>query len=58
MALGGKDDMLAVLEENIAMVLALEDENSMESIDAKLEEQQQELQASQFKVGLRDLLII
>lgn len=43
MALGGKDDMLAVLEENIAMVLALEDENSMESIDAKLEEQQQEL---------------
>ena len=43
MALGGKDDMLAILEENIAMVLALEDENSMESIDAKLEEQQQEL---------------
>ncbi|MEF9917414.1 MAG: zinc ribbon domain-containing protein [Lachnospiraceae bacterium] len=43
MALGGKEDMLAVLEENIAMVLALEDETSMESIDAKLEEQQQKL---------------
>ena len=43
MALGGKDDMLAVLEKNIAMVLALEDETSMESIDAKLEELQQEL---------------
>ncbi|MEG2687089.1 MAG: recombinase family protein, partial [Christensenellaceae bacterium] len=41
MALGGKEDMLAVLEENIVMVLALEDETSMESIDAKLEEQQQ-----------------
>ncbi|MEG2013451.1 MAG: site-specific recombinase [Anaerovoracaceae bacterium] len=40
---GGKEDMLAVLEENIAMVLALEDETSMESIDAKLEEQQQKL---------------
>ncbi len=43
MALGGKNDMLAVLEKNIAMVLALEDETSMESIDAKLEELQQEL---------------
>ena len=43
MALGGKDDMLAALEENIAMVLALEDETSMESLDAKLEELQQEL---------------
>lgn len=43
MALGGKDDMIAALEENIAMVLALEDETSMESIDAKLEELQQEL---------------
>ena len=42
-ALGGKDDMLAALEENIVMVLALEDETSMESIDAKLEELQQEL---------------
>ena len=35
--------MLTALKENIAMVLALEDETSMESIDAKLEEQQQEL---------------
>lgn len=43
MALGGKDDMLSALEENIAMVLALEDDTSMESIDAKLEELQQEL---------------
>lgn len=43
MALGGKDDMLSALEENISMVLALEDETSMESIDANLEELQQEL---------------
>ena len=43
MALGGKDEMLTALEENISMVLALEDETSMESIDAKLEELQQEL---------------
>ena len=43
LVLGGKDDMLATLEENIAMVLALEDDTSLESIDAKLEEQQQEL---------------
>ena len=43
MALGGKDDMLSALEENISMVLALEDETSMESLDAKLEELQQEL---------------
>lgn len=43
MALGGKEDMLVALEENITMVLALEDETSMESIDAKLEELQQEL---------------
>lgn len=43
MALGGKDDMLVALEENIAMVLAMEDETSMESLDAKVEEQQQEL---------------
>ena len=42
-ALGGKDEMLTALEKNIAMVLALEDETSMESIDAKLEELQQEL---------------
>src|SRR5574344_1324489 len=43
MALGGKDEMLAALEENITMVLALEDAASMESIDAKLEELQEEL---------------
>ena len=43
MALGGKEDMLVALEENIAMVLALEDETSMESIDAKLDDLQQEL---------------
>ncbi len=43
MALGGKDDMLVALEQNIASVLALEDENSMESINAKLEELQKEL---------------
>ncbi len=42
-ALGGKDEMLKVLEENIAMVFALEDETTMESIDAKLEELQKEL---------------
>jgi DNA invertase Pin-like site-specific DNA recombinase len=43
MALGGKDDMLVALEQNIASVLALEDEGSMESINAKLEELQKEL---------------
>ncbi len=43
MALGGKDDMLVTLEQNIASVLALEDEGSMESINAKLEELQKEL---------------
>ena len=42
-ALGGKDEMLTALEKNIAMVLALEDETSMKSLDAKLEELQQEL---------------
>lgn len=42
-ALGGKDDMLVALEQNIASVLALEDESSMESINAKLEELQKEL---------------
>lgn len=35
--------MLKVLEENIAMVFALEDETTMESIDVKLEELQKEL---------------
>ena len=43
MALGGKDDMLEALEQNIASVLALEDEESMESINVKLEELQKEL---------------
>lgn len=43
MALGGREEMLAALEENIAMVFALEDENSMESIDFKLEKLQKEL---------------
>ena len=43
MALGGKDNMLVTLEQNIASVLALEDEGSMESINAKLEELQKEL---------------
>ncbi|SUY47652.1 resolvase [Clostridium putrefaciens] len=43
MALGGKDDMLIALEQNIASVLALEDEGSMERINAKLEELQKEL---------------
>lgn len=43
MALGGKDDMLVALEQNIASVLALEDEGSMESINVKLEELQKEL---------------
>lgn len=43
MVLGSKNDMIAALEENIATVLALDDETSMESIDAKLEELQQEL---------------
>jgi site-specific DNA recombinase len=43
MALGGKDDVLVALEKNIASVLALEDEGSMESINAKLEELQKEL---------------
>ncbi len=43
MALGGKADMLVALEQNIASVLALEDEGSMESINAKLDELQKEL---------------
>lgn len=43
MALGGKDDMLVTLEQNIASVLALEDEGSMDSINVKLEELQKEL---------------
>lgn len=42
-ALGSKDDMLLALENNIASVLALEDENSLESINLKLEELQNQL---------------
>lgn len=41
--LGDKDDMIKMLENNISTVLSLEDENSIESIDAKLEKLQQEL---------------
>lgn len=43
MVLGGKDDMLVALERNIASVLALENEGSIESINAKLEELQKGL---------------
>lgn len=42
-ALGGKDNILITLEQNIVSVLALEDEGSIESINAKLEELQKEL---------------
>lgn len=42
-ALVGKDDMLAVLEDNIVMVFALEDEGSMQSINSRLEELKKEL---------------
>ncbi len=41
--LRGKYEMLKILEKNIATVLALEDEGSLESIQAKLEEKQREL---------------
>lgn len=40
---GNKEEMLEVLEKNIASVLALEDESSVESINVKLEELQKEL---------------
>lgn len=43
MALGGKDDMIVALEQDIASVLALVDESSMQSINIKLEEFQKEL---------------
>ena len=43
MVLGGKDEMLEALETNIATVFALEDENSLESINARLEELQKDL---------------
>lgn len=41
--LRGKDEMIQILEENIAAVLAFEDEGSLESIQARLEEKQREL---------------
>lgn len=43
MVLGGKDEMLEALEKNIATVFALEDDSSLESINARLEELQKEL---------------
>lgn len=43
MVLGGKDEMLEALETNIATVFALEDDGSLESINARLEELQKEL---------------
>lgn len=43
LVLGGKDEMLVVLEENITTVFALGDDGSIESINAKLEELQKEL---------------
>ena len=43
LALGGKNEMLVALEENIATVFALGDDGSIESINAKLEELQKEL---------------
>lgn len=41
--LGNRNEMFDILEENIKMVLALEDESSLESINARLEETQREL---------------
>lgn len=34
--LGGKDEMLETLEENIRMVLALGDDNSLERINERM----------------------
>ncbi|MEG0292536.1 MAG: recombinase family protein [Anaerovoracaceae bacterium] len=42
-AIGGKDEMLKTLEENIRLAFSLEDKDSLESINAKLEDLQQEL---------------
>lgn len=41
--LDGKDEMLETLEENIRTVLALGDDNSLESINERMEELQKEL---------------
>lgn len=43
LALGGKDEMLVALEENITTVFVLGDDGSIEGINAKLEELQKEL---------------
>ena len=40
--IGDRGEMFDVLEENIMIVIALEDETSTESLDAKLEELQRE----------------
>lgn len=42
-SIGDRDEMFDILEENIKMVFALEDESSLESINARLEETQREL---------------
>lgn len=42
-AIGGKDDMLEILKQNITMVFALEDKSSIENINVRLEELQKEL---------------
>lgn len=41
--IGDRDEMFDILEENIKMVFALEDESSLEGINARLEETQREL---------------
>lgn len=41
--IGGKEGILATLEENIKLVFALEDKSSIESINTKLEDLQKEL---------------
>jgi site-specific DNA recombinase len=43
MVVGSKDDMLVALEDNIASVIAMKDEGSIESIKSKMEELQKEL---------------
>ena len=43
MAIGSKEDMLKTLEENIKLAFSLDDEGSIEGINAKLEELQKEL---------------
>ncbi|MGL5562150.1 MAG: hypothetical protein ACRDCN_05995, partial [Tannerellaceae bacterium] len=42
-AISGKDEMLKTLEENIRLAFSLEDKDSLESINSKLEDLQQEL---------------